>query len=82
MDEVTLAPNYRPKKKEPFMNPRQREYFRRKLLAWKENILMEARQRELGRRDAGAAPGERPKVRRGRAACQSRRPLARLLTGR
>ncbi len=44
MDDVTLAPNYRPKKKEPFMNPRQREYFRRKLLAWKENILMEAQE--------------------------------------
>ncbi len=26
------------------MNPRQREYFRRKLLAWKENILMEAQE--------------------------------------
>ena len=44
MDDVTLAPNYRPKKKEPFMNPRQREYFRRKLLAWKENILVEAQE--------------------------------------
>lgn len=44
MDDVTLAPNYRPKKKEPFMNPRQREYFRRKLLAWKENILIEAQE--------------------------------------
>ena len=44
MDDVTLAPNYRPKKKEPFMNPRQREYFRRKLLAWKENILIEAKE--------------------------------------
>ena len=30
--------NYRPSDKEPFMNERQREYFRRKLLAWKNDI--------------------------------------------
>jgi DnaK suppressor protein len=34
---------YRPTEKEPFMNERQREYFRGKLLAWKEDILREAR---------------------------------------
>lgn len=28
----------------PFMNDRQREYFRRKLLAWKADILREARE--------------------------------------
>lgn len=28
----------------PFMNERQREYFRNKLLAWKEEILREARE--------------------------------------
>jgi DnaK suppressor protein len=33
---------YRPSDKEPFMNERQREYFRRKLLAWKQDILREA----------------------------------------
>ena len=27
---------YRPSDKEPFMNERQREYFRHKLLSWKE----------------------------------------------
>ena len=31
--------NYRPSDKEPFMNERQREYFRQKLLDWKEDIL-------------------------------------------
>jgi hypothetical protein len=31
--------NYRPTDKEPFMNERQREYFRNKLLASKEDIL-------------------------------------------
>ena len=36
--------NYRPSQKEPFMNERQREYFRQKLLAWREEILKEAKE--------------------------------------
>src|ERR1700756_4986626 len=36
--------NYRPSDKEVFMNERQREYFREKLLAWREDILKEARE--------------------------------------
>ena len=36
--------NYRPSQKEPFMNERQREYFRQKLLDWKEGILKEAKE--------------------------------------
>src|SRR5690606_38197945 len=35
---------YKPSEKEPFMNPRQREYFRRKLENWKEEILRESRE--------------------------------------
>lgn len=35
---------YRPTDDEPFMNPRQREYFRRKLENWKEEILRESRE--------------------------------------
>ncbi len=35
---------YRPTDKEPFMNERQREYFRGKLLAWREDILKEAKE--------------------------------------
>src|SRR3954447_11228360 len=35
---------YRPSDKEAFMNERQREYFRQKLLAWKEEILKEAKE--------------------------------------
>ena len=35
---------YRPSDDEPFMNPRQREYFRRKLEAWKDEILRESRE--------------------------------------
>lgn len=39
----TVAKEYRPSDDEPFMNERQREYFRNKLLAWKEEILEESR---------------------------------------
>jgi DnaK suppressor protein len=35
---------YVPDEDEPFMNERQRDYFRRKLLAWKEEILAESRE--------------------------------------
>ena len=34
--------DYRPSADESFMNPRQLEYFRRKLIHWKESILREA----------------------------------------
>jgi len=35
---------YRPTDREPFMNERQREYFRVKLLEWREDILKEAKE--------------------------------------
>jgi DnaK suppressor protein len=35
---------YRPTDKEPFMNERQRDYFRKKLLGWREDILREAKE--------------------------------------
>ena len=35
---------YRPREDEPFMNERQLEYFRLKLLDWKEDILRESRE--------------------------------------
>ncbi len=35
---------YKPSDDEPFMNDRQREYFRRKLISWKEDILLESRE--------------------------------------
>ena len=41
---LAKEPNYRPSQKEPFMNERQREYFRQKLLDWKEGILKEAKE--------------------------------------
>src|ERR687896_422528 len=36
--------SYRPTDKEPFMNERQRDYFRDKLMAWREDILKEAKE--------------------------------------
>lgn len=39
--ETSIDPEYRPSEDEPFMCERQREYFRAKLLAWKESILNE-----------------------------------------
>ena len=40
--EIFLPEDYRPAEDEPFMNERQLEYFRRKLLAWKGEILKES----------------------------------------
>lgn len=41
---VEIDETYKPSEDEPFMNERQREYFRRKLLLWKEEILRESRE--------------------------------------
>ena len=38
------AKTYRPTDKEPFMNERQRDYFRIKLMAWRDDILKEAKE--------------------------------------
>jgi len=44
MSETDLPDDYRPSEDEPFMNDRQREYFRKKLLAWKDEILRSSRE--------------------------------------
>ena len=41
--EVFLPDDYRPAEDEPFMNDRQIEYFRRKLLHWKSELLAGSR---------------------------------------
>jgi DnaK suppressor protein len=41
---ITDRKNYRPSEKEPFMNDRQRDYFRERLLSWREDILKEAKE--------------------------------------
>ena len=42
MNDVAVE-NYKPSDAEPFMNERQREYFRRKLVTWRQAILAESR---------------------------------------
>ncbi len=37
-----LPAKYRPSDDEPFMSPRMKEYFRRKLLSWREELLEES----------------------------------------
>ena len=44
MSSVAEVIEYRPSDDEPFMNPRQREYFRAKLNVWKDDILRESRE--------------------------------------
>jgi len=44
MDDIALPPGYKSTAKEKFMNARQREYFRRKLVAWKDEILRDAQE--------------------------------------
>lgn len=41
---IELPAGYRPSADEPFMNPRQLAYFRRKLLDWKASLLRESAQ--------------------------------------
>ncbi len=39
---LTLPPDYRPSEDDEFMDPRQAEYFRQKLLRWRNDLLREA----------------------------------------
>ena len=41
---LLLPEDYRPSDDEPFMNERQRAYFKRKLLLWKEEIVLQTRE--------------------------------------
>ncbi|KIC11409.1 molecular chaperone DnaK [Leisingera sp. ANG-M1] len=49
--EVFLPDDYRPAEDEPFMNDRQLEYFRRKLLEWKQELLADSRDTIEGLQD-------------------------------
>lgn len=49
--ESFLPDDYRPAEDEPFMNERQLEYFRRKLLIWKNEILEDSRDTIEGLQD-------------------------------
>ncbi|MEZ5716009.1 MAG: RNA polymerase-binding protein DksA [Paracoccaceae bacterium] len=50
--ETFLPDDYRPAEDEPFMNERQVEYFRRKLLTWKSELLDDSRDTIEGMKDS------------------------------
>ena len=50
--EVFLPDDYRPAEDEPFMNERQMEYFRRKLLNWKAELLDDSKSTIEGLQDS------------------------------
>ncbi|HAQ34209.1 MAG: RNA polymerase-binding protein DksA [Maricaulis sp.] len=54
---IELPSGYTPSNDEPFMNERQKEYFRRKLLNWREEILHESKTTlSLLQEDMGTQP--------------------------
>ncbi len=50
---VNLPPDYRPTKKEEFMNAKQQEYFRQKLLAWRTELMKETEETLESLQDGG-----------------------------
>jgi DnaK suppressor protein len=53
--EVFLPDDYQPAEDEPFMNERQLEYFRCKLIAWKNDLLEDSRDTIVGLQDSTRA---------------------------
>jgi len=49
--DAFLPDDYRPAEDEPFMNDRQVEYFRRKLLAWKADLMGDSKSTVQGMKD-------------------------------
>ena len=43
-DRVVLKKGYKPKKSEKYMNANQQEYFRQKLLTWRDELVEESRE--------------------------------------
>lgn len=42
MPKITIEKDYIPSEKEEYMNPKQLEYFKQKLLVWKEELVKDA----------------------------------------
>ena len=42
MPKIKISSKYRPSEKEKFMNARQREFFRRRLLGWRDELVRDA----------------------------------------
>jgi len=53
--EAFLPEDYRPAEDEPFMNARQLEYFRRKLIVWKQELLEQSAETIEGLQDSARA---------------------------
>ena len=53
--KVKLPQNYRPSDTEAFMSPRMKEYFRRKLQDWKEELLRESTETLQSLQEGGLA---------------------------
>ena len=51
--QTFLPQDYRPAEDEPFMNDRHLEYFRRKLVAWKQELLDQSAETLEGLQDSG-----------------------------
>lgn len=51
--KVVLPKGYRPSADEPFMNDMQREFFRQKLVAWREELLRESAETLTNLKDGG-----------------------------
>ena len=51
--EVFLPDDYRPAENEPFMNDRQLEYFRRKLIVWKQEVMSQSAETIEGLQESG-----------------------------
>ena len=55
--QIKLPDGYQPRDDEPFMNDRQKEFFRQKLQAWKDEILQESKSTlDNLQEDMGALP--------------------------
>ena len=66
---VVVPTDYRPTVDEEFMNPVQQEYFKQKLIGWREEILAESSQTIMNlREEMGQAPdiGDRASIESGR----------------
>ncbi|WP_169310878.1 RNA polymerase-binding protein DksA [Cereibacter changlensis] len=51
--EIFLPDDYRPAETEPFMNDRQLEYFRRKLINWKQELMSQSAETIEGLQESG-----------------------------
>ena len=43
MPKIKISSKYRPSEKERFMNAKQREFFRRRLLGWRDELVRDAK---------------------------------------